>query len=318
MRRLAAALLATTLLLTACSAEEPADTEETEVTDPTGEAGTEASAEDVATLEAVTVEGELGSTPTLTFDQPFEISSAVARVDTEGDGADLVEGQSLTINYVAVTGDDGTALGSTWDTETPEQITLGDPQIVPALNEVLTGQQVGVRVLFAAPGGEATETSEAFPATIMAIEVVDARDVPTRAEGTAVEPAPGLPSVTLAENGEPTIDVEGVEEPSELVVQPLIEGDGPPVEAGQNLTVQYTGVKLSDGEVFDSSWQNGAPFTTPIGVGSVIAGWDEGLVGQPVGSQVLLVIPADKAYGGTESELAEETLVFVVDILDAA
>jgi len=49
----------------------------------------------------------------------------------------------------------------------------------------------------------------------------------------------------------------------------------------------------------------------------VIAGWDSGLVEQPVGSQVLLVVPPQMAYGGTEDELAAETLVFVVDILSA-
>ena len=53
-----------------------------------------------------------------------------------------------------------------------------------------------------------------------------------------------------------------------------------------------------------------------------VAGWDEGLVGQPVGSQVLLVIPPDKGYGAAGSPQAgisgTDTLVFVVDILDAA
>lgn len=320
MRRLAAALIASTLLLTACSgdAEEAApDATPTE----SAEAAPESSAtpEDVAALDAVTVDGDLGAAPTLTFEQPFSIANAVARVDTEGEGADLADGQALSIHYVAVSGDDGTALGSTWDLDAPEQITLGDPQIIPALNEVLAGQKVGVRVLFAAPGAEATEGTEAYPATLMAIEVVDARDVPTRAEGEPVEPAEGLPTVTLADDGAPAIEIpEGTEAPTELVVQPLIKGEGAVVEAGQNLTVQYTGVKYSDGSTFDSSWENGAPFTTTIGAGQVIPGWDEGLVGQTVGSQVLLVVPPAQGYGGTESELAEETLVFVVDILDAS
>ena len=72
----------------------------------------------------------------------------------------------------------------------------------------------------------------------------------------------------------------------------------------------------------------GAPLEFPLGVGMVIQGWDEGLVGQKVGSRVLLVIPAEQAYGeapeDTEGatappahELAGETLVFVVDILGA-
>ena len=56
-----------------------------------------------------------------------------------------------------------------------------------------------------------------------------------------------------------------------------------------------------------------------IGTGSVIAGWDEGLVGQTVGSQVLLVVPPDKGYGPRTARRIKgtDTIVFVVDILDA-
>ena len=128
-------------------------------------------------------------------------------------------------------------------------------------------------------------------------------------------PAEGLPAVTLDDSGVPSLDIpEGYTAPSELVVQTLIKGDGPVVEAGQAIQVQYAGWKLSDGSQFESSWES-APFTTVIGSGAVIAGWDQGLVGQTVGSQVLLVIPTALAYGGTASELADEDLVFVVDIL---
>ena len=83
--------------------------------------------------------------------------------------------------------------------------------------------------------------------------------------------------------------------------------------------MQYTGVKWSDGTQFDTSLQEGrGAFETVIGAGQVIAGWDEGLVGQTIGSRVLLVIPPEMGYGASEGhELQEETLVFVVDILAA-
>lgn len=323
MRRLAAALLATTLLLAGCSGDgdEPESTPTPDGADTTSSDVPEASPEDVAALEAVTVQGDLGAAPTLEFEQPFTVSAPVARVETEGTGADLEEGQSLSIHYIAVSGDDGTSLGSTWDTGAPDTLTLGDETILAALNDVLSGQKVGVRVLFAAPGGEETESSAAFPATVMAIEVADARTLPTRAEGEAVAPAAGLPVVTLAENGEPSIEVPaGTAEPTELVVQPLLKGAGTTVEAGQTLTVQYSGW-LFDGTPFDSSWTNGSPFSTTIGTGSVIPGWDQGLIGQTVGSQVLLVIPSELGYGeegSGETIPPNSTLIFVVDILDAA
>jgi peptidylprolyl isomerase len=104
------------------------------------------------------------------------------------------------------------------------------------------------------------------------------------------------------------------------VVQPLIIGAGAEVEAGQTITVHYTGVTWDDGKVFDSSWTSGSPASFEIGTGAVIAGWDEGLVGQTVGSQVLLVVPPAKGYpdGSPDGSIqAGDTIVFVVDILAA-
>src|SRR5699024_11741363 len=75
--------------------------------------------------------------------------------------------------------------------------------------------------------------------------------------------------------------------------------------------------KWSDGSQFDSSWERGAPFGFVLGQGQVITGWDESLVDAAVGSQLMLVIPPSEAYGD-QGELAGETLIFVVDVLDAA
>jgi peptidylprolyl isomerase len=325
VRRLAAAVIATTLLLAGCAGGDETPEPEETTADGATEA-TQASADDIAALEAVQVNGDLGSAPELVFETPFAVDDAVARLDVEGDGPALEEGQQVSLHYVAVSGDDGSELGSTWESDSPETLTLGDPSVFPALNDVLSAQNVGARVLFAAPGAEATEgdettaPTEAFPATLMAIEVVDARTVPTRAEGAAVEPAAGLPVVTLAEDGQPSIEIPAdATEPTELVAQTLIEGSGPEVQAGDQLTVQYSGW-LWDGTLFDSSWENGAPFQTQIGTASLIQGWDQGLVGKTVGSQVLLVIPSELGYGpeGQNDIPGDATLIFVVDILDAA
>ncbi|WP_034226138.1 FKBP-type peptidyl-prolyl cis-trans isomerase [Actinotalea ferrariae] len=316
MRRLAATLVTTTLLLTACgSADEPAD-EPTAAATPDAAEESAGTPEDLELLGAVQVEGEFGSEPTLTFDQPFEIGAPAALVVSEGDGDPLEEGQIMVVDVLAVSGDAGETLQSTYADGSPERLPFGDPGF-PQLNAALAGQNVGARILYAVPGGAGQEGEE-VPATVLTIDVVDV--LPTRAEGTPVEPtAEGLPTVTLAEDGTPTIDVEGATEPTELVVQTLIEGEGPVVESGQNISVQYHGVLLSDGTVFDSSWERGQPAQFGIGVGQVIQGWDQGLVGQKVGSQVLLVIPSELAYGDQDRDPipANSDLVFVVDILDA-
>ena len=317
MRRTAAALiaLAAALALTACSPDAAEPEPEAETLGPTAGGPTEA---DVAALDAVVVQGDLGGEPTVTFELPFAVTAPVARVDVAGEGEPLEPGQRLSIDYVVVDGDDGTTVASTRETGARESITLGDPQIVAALNDLLAEQNLGTRVVIAVPGGPATETTEAYPAVVMAMEVVAI--AASRAEGEALPPVAGLPIVTLAENGSPSVEIPaGTDEPTELVAETLIRGAGPVVETGQALTVHYTGW-LWDGTVFDSSWESGVPLTTQIGLGQVIVGWDEGLVGQTVGSQVLLVIPSDLAYGpeGSGQIPPDAPLVFVVDILEAS
>ena len=103
-----------------------------------------------------------------------------------------------------------------------------------------------------------------------------------------------------------------------LKVTPVIKGTGPAVKAGQQLAVNYVGVTYSDGKEFDSSWTTGQPAQFPVGVGQLIKGWDEGLIGVPVGSRVQLDIPADKAYGEqTTGGRPAGDLRFVVDVLQA-
>lgn len=84
----------------------------------------------------------------------------------------------------------------------------------------------------------------------------------------------------------------------------------------------YNGVIWRTGQVFDSSWARNAPFTTVIGGGQLIKGWEAGLVGQRVGSRVLLVIPPADGYGSSGSSqvgiTGTDTMVFAVDILAAA
>jgi peptidylprolyl isomerase len=115
------------------------------------------------------------------------------------------------------------------------------------------------------------------------------------------------------------ITVPDGEPPSDLVVETVVAGDGDEVEAGDLLLADYSGVLWDTGEEFDSSWSRGEPAAFGIGTGAVIEGWDEGLVGQTIGSRVLLVIPPELAYGDEDTPAIPggSTLVFVVDVRDA-
>jgi peptidylprolyl isomerase len=102
---------------------------------------------------------------------------------------------------------------------------------------------------------------------------------------------------------------------TKLVVTPIVQGTGAAVQAGQTITVNYVGVTYKDAKEFDSSWKNSAVASFPIGVGQVIPGWDQGLVGVKVGSRVQLDIPSELAYG--DDGQIPGPLRFIVDILAA-
>ncbi|MEN0128987.1 MAG: FKBP-type peptidyl-prolyl cis-trans isomerase [Brevundimonas sp.] len=127
-----------------------------------------------------------------------------------------------------------------------------------------------------------------------------------------------LPEVSGSYGQKPTLAFPDAAASGELETLVLSRGDGELVEAGDNIEVHYLGQSWNGG-VFDNSYDRGESISFPIGVGAVIAGWDEGLVGQQVGSRVLLSIPSHLGYGDRGVPQAGirggDTLVFVVDIV---
>jgi peptidylprolyl isomerase len=116
----------------------------------------------------------------------------------------------------------------------------------------------------------------------------------------------------------PEIDFPGGEPPKTLEVTDVWEGDGAVAKAGDTVEVHYVGVAYSTGEEFDASWNRGEPLQFRLGVGQVIAGWDQGVQGMKVGGRRQLIIPPDLAYGdsGAAGAIAPgETLIFVCDLV---
>ena len=119
----------------------------------------------------------------------------------------------------------------------------------------------------------------------------------------------------------PEVDFPGGEPPADLQVTDVWEGDGAVAKAGDTVEVHYVGVAYSTGEEFDASWNRGAPLQFQLGVGQVIAGWDQGVQGMKVGGRRQLIIPPGLAYGkaGSGSTIPpNSTLVFVVDLLSVS
>lgn len=128
-----------------------------------------------------------------------------------------------------------------------------------------------------------------------------------------------LPVASGSFGEKPTITFPDTPAPADLAVEVLSHGSGEVVEAGDDIEVHYLG-QVWGGNVFDNSYDRRSSISFGIGVGQVIAGWDEGLVGKTVGSRVLLSIPAHLGYGDRGVPQAGigpgATLVFVVDVVN--
>ena len=117
----------------------------------------------------------------------------------------------------------------------------------------------------------------------------------------------------------PEIDFPDGPPPADLEITDVVEGEGAEATAGSTVRVHYVGVAHSSGEEFDASYNRGAPLSFRLGVGQVIAGWDQGVQGMKVGGRRQLVIPPHLAYGerGAGGVIGPgETLIFVVDLVD--
>lgn len=112
--------------------------------------------------------------------------------------------------------------------------------------------------------------------------------------------------------------------PADLTIHTLQNGDGETAQAGQTVTVHYTGwlfdaaAENNQGSKFDSSVDRGRPFSFPLGAGRVIRGWDQGVAGMQIGEKRRLIIPPHLGYGarGAGNVIpGGATLVFDVELL---
>ena len=108
-------------------------------------------------------------------------------------------------------------------------------------------------------------------------------------------------------------------EPSYFRAEDIVVGEGTAAAAGDLLTVHYIG-SFQTGQVFQSSYELGQPFTFRLGTRAVIQGWDQGLVGMRVGGKRRLTIPPSLGYGDQPQQgiPANSTLIFEVELITNA
>ena len=281
---------------------------------------------------AMTITGAFNATPHVTIPAQPAVSSLYVKTLIQGTGPKLTSSEGMVGNYVTYdwSGKTSKLIGSSYQGGTPA---LFVGQLLPGLEKALVGQRTGSRVLAVIPPadafGSAGNSQEGIGPNDTLVFVVDMDSTFATAgvPGTQTSTGGGaLPTVTppaANSTAGPTITIPAnVTPPGTLQVKPLIKGTGPVVQKDDDIAVQYTGMIWRTGQVFGSSWSSGTPLTFSIGGGQVIKGLDAGLLGQTVGSRVLLVIPPADGYGSAGSATAgiegTDTLAFAVDILAAA
>jgi FKBP-type peptidyl-prolyl cis-trans isomerase len=283
-----------------------------------------------ASLADITVRGSAKAEPKVKFNAPLRFTSLQRKILIRGPGkGEAVKPNSVvTADYIGINASDGAVFDSSWQNGKAATFALGD--VISGLTKGLVGTHAGDRVLIGIPSTDAYDpvgngsTIRRGDSVVFVVDVHKVQTPLSEATGTKQSVPSTVPRLTYDKAGHPTKFVATPQTPksvNKLGVYPLIQGHGPVVKTGQTLTVQYVGQIYPDGKVFDSSWTRSQPITFPVGTGQVLPGWDQGLVGQRVGSRVILVIPAALGYGstGSGSDIPPNAdLIFAIDILQAS
>ncbi|MDP9867515.1 FKBP-type peptidyl-prolyl cis-trans isomerase [Streptosporangium brasiliense] len=286
-----------------------------------------ASGSPAGAVSELKVTGAANAKPTVAFPAKVVETSSYQVITPGTVGAAAKEGGSVVANFTVYTwdGKENKLAGSTYDEGGPQLITMNE-QVPQILRKGFAETKGGGRFLsvVAKDALPAAQQAQA-PAGQSQVFVVDVVGVPESkaAKGEATDP--GLKGVKVDNPGgdaAPKLTTKTKEKaPKELVAKTVIKGSGPEVKSGQSILVQYAGKIWGSDLEFDSSWSRGGePIMFQIGTGKVIKGWDQGLVGVPVGSRVLLSIPPDLGYGkqgSGEKIKGTDTLVFLVDVVAA-
>jgi peptidylprolyl isomerase len=292
--------------------ETPTGTETPEVPAPTPSAN----------MAGVSATGGFGEEPELTVPDPWGITSTQYKVLVQGKGPVVSDAGLVQVNYLGKNGRTGVVFDESYTKGAP--VTLSLSQIIPGWVKALVGQRVGSRILVAIPGADGYDASGGRESAgillgdtlVFVIDVVQAEvTVPT---GTAVTVTnPDLPKVE-GELDKPTLSFPGGNPPTDLVVQPLIKGEGAALVAEDYIEVNYVEYVWASRSLVRQTYGY-SPLMDDLA--STIPGWKEALVGQTVGSRILLIVPPAKAYPEGNPDLGVpvgSTMVYVIDIMFAA
>lgn len=268
-----------------------------------------------------------GDTPKVKMESGFTEESTTTRLIREGDGEEVKTGDTVKLHYIAMNGRTGKEFDNSFTTNRPMSLTLNGETTLPGFQKGLVGQNVGSRVLVAVPpadGAELLQSGEDLglkkeDTMVFLFDILSLVD--QIASGTPKKAPADLPAVKVDDQNRPQefrVTKTTAKKLTKTKSAVLIEGDGPKLEKGQTLTAHYIGQKYPAGDVFDESWSTAAR-SFPVGVGGLIACWDNELVGKTLGSRVIVACTSKDAYGkdAKDNGQPDGPLIFVIDLLDA-
>jgi peptidylprolyl isomerase len=264
--------------------------------------------------DSVKVTGDFGEEFQVEFKNDLSVENTERSVAFEGkgEGAAVEDGSSVTVNLAFY--DVKSSNEIIPFTASPDPLAIAD-NILPGIVDTLTCAQAGQRVIGVVPpergfGAEGNSDAGIGPdATLLVVfDVIEVTPPLTPSEWTE-----NVPTVTYDDAGLPTVTIPDAAAPTELQATVLKEGDGDVVERGDTITLDYQGTSWDSKTVFDQSFGK-EPITNAVS--GFVPGFTAALVGQKVGSTVLVVIPPEYAYGTDPDahELGGQTLVFLIDI----
>jgi peptidylprolyl isomerase len=243
------------------------------------------------------VTGAFGEAPELSFPDAEPSDGLQVEVLEAGDGAKAETGDLIAVNYLGQRWGTEEAFDSSYERSEPSVYVLGSTPLITGFTTGLTGLTTGSRAVMTIPPslgyGDAGNPDIEVSGTDTLVFVVDvvgtwAPDESGQADATpTAEAADVVPVVEGALGGPATITVpSGAAEPTQSTTTVLATGTGAPVAPG-TLVVQYAATQW-DGSEGQSTWENGLPATVSVGSGGPF----DGLLGVPIGSRVLVEIPA--------------------------
>jgi len=306
-------VLASALVLAGCAGDDPTESTPEE---------TPAASVDVcetsggAAVDALTVSGDFGTTPTVDFAAPLDaIESTQVAVAIDG-GSQVAPGANVQAAYLMING----TTGETIDTygygegEEPIEFRADVDALRVGFAKALGCAGPGTRVVAVIPpdegfGAEAVDSGVAEDDLVIFVADI-------LADLSPVEWVTDVPEVGGTDEA-PTVTLPAVAPKTDLEIAVLTEGDGDVVGPADSVTVNYLGTAWESGEIFDQSYARGEPAT--FSVQGVVPGFRDALIGQKVGTRLLVTMPPSLGYGTTEGhELQNSTLVFLIDIVAIA